>query len=94
MALRDILAAIARLVGRKPPSIRLPRPALYPIAVVAETWAWLTHGAEPQITVDGLKMSRKRMFFDPARARRELGYGARPASEAIADAVAWFRDAR
>lgn len=94
MALRDILAAIARLVGRKPPTIRLPRPALYPVAVVAEAWAWLMHGAEPQVTVDGLKMSRKWMFFDSSRARRELGYTARPAAEAIADAVAWFRAAR
>jgi len=91
MALRDILAAIARLVGRRPPTIRLPRPALYPVAVVAEAWAWLTHGAEPQVTVDGLKMSRKWMFFDSSRAQRELGYTARPAAEAIADAVAWFQ---
>ncbi len=91
MALREILAAIARLVGRKPPTLRLPRPALYPVAVLAEAWAWLTHGAEPQVTVDGLKMSRKWMFFDSSRARRELGYTARPAQEALADAVAWFR---
>ncbi len=92
MALREILVAIAGLVGRKPPTIRLPRPALYPVAVLAEAWAWLTHGAEPQVTVDGLKMSRKRMFFDSSRARHELGYTARPAAAAIADAVAWFRD--
>lgn len=91
MALRDILAAIARLVGRRPPTIRLPRPALYPVAVVAEAWAWLTHGPEPQVTVDGLKMSRKWMFFDSSRAQRELGYTARPAAEAIADAVTWFQ---
>ncbi len=91
MALREILAAIARLVGRRPPNVRLPRTALYPVAVVAQAWAWVTHGAEPQVTVDGLKMSRKWMFFDSSRARRELGYTARPAQEAIADAVAWFR---
>lgn len=93
MALREILAAIARLVGRKPPTLRLPRPALYPVAVLAEAWAWLTHGAEPQVTVDGLRMSRKWMFFDSSRARRELGYAARPAQDALADAVAWFRQA-
>ena len=91
MALREILAAIARLVGRKPPTIRLPRPALYPVALVAEAFAWLTHGAEPQVTVDGLRMSRKLMFFDSTRARSELGYTTRPALEAIADAVAWFQ---
>lgn len=92
LTLREILAAIAAIVGRDPPKIRLPRPALYPIALLAEAWAWLTRGPEPQITRDGLRMSRKKMFFDSSRARRELGYAARPAQIAIADAVAWFRD--
>lgn len=92
MALREILAAVARLTGRKPPTVRLPRPALYPVAVVAEAWAWLTRGTEPQVTVDGLKMSRKWMFFDSSRARRELDYATRPALDALADAVAWFRN--
>ena len=90
MALRDILAAIAQLAGRRPPTIRLPRALLYPVAMVAEAWAWATHGAEPQVTLDGLRMSRKKMFFDSARARQELGYTARPALDAIADAVHWF----
>ena len=31
------------------------------------------------------------MFFSSASAEAELGYRARPAREAIADAVAWFR---
>jgi dihydroflavonol-4-reductase len=30
------------------------------------------------------------MYFSTAKAMRELGYRPRPASEAIADAVAWF----
>ena len=31
------------------------------------------------------------MYFKSDKARRELGYVSRPASAAIADAVAWFR---
>lgn len=92
LALRDILAAIARLAGRKPPRIELPRLGLMPIAAMAEAWAWLTHGAEPQLTLDGLRMSRKKMYFDSTRAECELGYAHRPASPAIEAAVDWFRD--
>jgi dihydroflavonol-4-reductase len=33
------------------------------------------------------------MFFSSAKAERALGYRARPAREALADAVAWFRAA-
>jgi len=37
-------------------------------------------------------MAKKKMFFSSDRARRQLGYSWRPAAEALADAVAWFRD--
>ena len=43
------------------------------------------------LTVDALKMSRHRMFFSSAKAERELGYTHRPHGEALADALAWFR---
>jgi dihydroflavonol-4-reductase len=92
MALRDILAEIARLSGRRPPKIRVPHGAVLPIAVLAEAWARLFPGAgEPFVTVDGIRMARKKMFFSSAKAARELGYAPRPASRALADAVAWFR---
>lgn len=90
-SLRELLTSIARRCGRTPPRIKLPRRALYPIAYIAEAWAWLTHGDEPQITVDGLRMSKKKMYFDSRRAVNELGYQFRPAEEAIAAAVAWFQ---
>jgi dihydroflavonol-4-reductase len=91
LSLRAILGLVARLCGRKPPTIELPRRALYPVAWVQEWYARLRHGPEPQVTMDGLKMAAKKMYFDAGRARRELGYQSRPAGEAIADAVAWFR---
>jgi dihydroflavonol-4-reductase len=93
MALGEILAEIARQCGRRPPTIRIPHGAIYPVAVLAEAWARLIPSAgEPFVTVDGLKMARKKMFFSSAKAARELGYAARPAVQALSDAVAWFRD--
>src|SRR5262245_13754043 len=75
--LRDMLAEIARVVGRKPPRVRLPIAPLYPLALVAEGVGLVT-GREPFLTLDGLRMAGHHMFFDDARARRELGYSARP----------------
>jgi len=45
------------------------------------------------VTCDGLRMARKTMYFSSAKAKSTLGYRARPAQEALADAVAWFRHA-
>ena len=88
--LADMLADIARLVGRRPPTVKLPRTMLYPIAYGAEALARL-RGVEPFITMDGLRMARHHMFFDNSKARRELGYVSRPYVEGLADAIAWFR---
>jgi dihydroflavonol-4-reductase len=91
-SLSEILAAIARHMGRRPPRIRIPRSAIMPVAVMAEAVARRT-GREPFVTVDGLRMSKNRMFFTAAKAERELGYTARPYAEGISDAIEWFRQA-
>jgi dihydroflavonol-4-reductase len=88
--LGTMLADIAHIVGRRPPRLRLPIAALYPLALGAEMWARLS-GREPFATRDGLRMARHLMFFSDAKARRELGYTSRPYREGIADAIAWFR---
>ncbi len=91
MSLADILAAISILCGRKPPTIRIPHGLILPIAYMAEAWTRITGGSEPFVTVDGIKMARKTMYFSSSRAEQELGYSARPAVDAFRDAVAWFR---
>jgi dihydroflavonol-4-reductase len=91
MSLRDILAMISGLVGRAPPRVRLPYGVVLPIAYLAEGFAKLT-GHSGRITLEGVRMSRKHMFFSSAKAARELGYAWRPPVEAFEDAIRWFRD--
>jgi dihydroflavonol-4-reductase len=90
LSLAEILAKVARAVGRRPPRLRLPHGALFPVAVGAELAARMT-GREPLITRDTVRMSRKWMFFSSEKAARELGYRTRPVDEAITDAIGWFR---
>jgi dihydroflavonol-4-reductase len=89
--LGSMLADVANIVGRRPPTLRFPIAALYPVAFGAELWARLT-GKAPFATLDGLRMARHHMFFSDAKARRELRYTSRPYREAIADAIAWFKE--
>ncbi len=91
-SLRDMLAVIARLTGRKAPTVGLPRAPLYPLAWAAETVAQVT-GKEPFVTRDALRMASHHMFFSSAKAQRELSYQARPYEQALVDALAWFRAA-
>ena len=90
LMMRDVLAIIARQTGRAAPRIRLPIGPLVPLAAVLEWVAGFT-GKTPLMTPDVLKMARKKMFFSSAKAIRELGYTPRPAEQAVADALSWFR---
>ncbi len=92
MPLADILAVVARQTKRRPPSVKLPHSAIIPIAHLAEAWTLMVGGDEPFVTVDGVRMARKKMFFSSAKAERELGYCHRPADQALNDAVTWFCD--
>ena len=92
VSLAAMLGEIARIVGRKPPTLSLPVAPLFPLAALAEAVALIT-GREPFLTRDSLRMSRHHMFYSSAKAEAELGYHARPYAGALEDAVRWFRDA-
>lgn len=88
----DMLADVARLVGRKAPRLRIPRAVALPVAYASEAMARLT-GREPFATVDGIRMSEHRMFFTSAKAERDLGYRTRSYLLGLEDAIHWFRQA-
>ena len=90
MTLKEILYEVARLAGRRPPAVRLPHTLVMPVAAVSQIWA-RAFGGEPMATLDGIRMARKKMYFSSQKAKRALGYRPRPGIEALADAVAWFR---
>ncbi len=90
LSLEDILGHIAAICGRRAPTIKLAHNLILPVAYVAEAWARLVGGAEPLVTVDGVRLARKWMFFTSAKAERELGYGQRATETALSDAVEWF----
>ncbi|MBC6496722.1 MAG: NAD-dependent epimerase/dehydratase family protein [Alphaproteobacteria bacterium GM7ARS4] len=92
MKLGAIFRTAAKLGGHRGPFVRLPRHVLMPFAYINEALASFRHkGYEPLLTVTGVKLAKKHMFFSSQRAVDELGYAPRPAIEAIQTAVAWFR---
>ncbi|MBB4197928.1 dihydroflavonol-4-reductase [Rhodoblastus sphagnicola] len=86
----QFLSEICVMAGRRPPTLKIPRGALFPFAHAAEFLARFT-GKEPFATVDALRMAGYRMYFSSHKAQAELGYSARPYAQAIADALSWFR---
>lgn len=91
MTLKEILDVLARISGRRPPRVRLPHAAAY-MAGLADTLVSRLRGREPQIPLDGVRMSRHKMFVDSSRAVRELGFTPGPVEAALDRAVRWYSD--
>jgi dihydroflavonol-4-reductase len=90
LTLKEILQRIATITGRQPPRLRLPHNLILPVAYLLEGWARLTGAGEPRVTLDGVRLAKKHMFFSSQRAQRELGYNPRPVDAAFRDAVEWY----
>lgn len=91
MTLKEILYVLAAITGRRPPRVRLPHAAAY-VAGLADTIVARLRGREPQIPLDGVRMSRHKMFVDSSRAVRELGFLPGPVEPALERAVRWYCD--
>jgi dihydroflavonol-4-reductase len=90
MSLKDILESLASIARRPAPRVRVPH--WLPLAVAAADTAFArVRGGKPRFELDAVRLSRKKMFFSPQKAVRELGLPQTPVEEALARAVAWFR---
>lgn len=89
---RTILQMLSQITGMKPPKIRLPHQAILAMAYTNHFFSGLLLKREPGIPLEGVKLSRKKMFFDPGKAQRELGLPQTPVESALEKAVRWYCD--
>ncbi|HEY2476726.1 MAG TPA: NAD-dependent epimerase/dehydratase family protein [Candidatus Cybelea sp.] len=91
LSMDEIWTMLSEITGRPLPKWRAP----YALAIVAgcadELRSRIT-GAEPDVPLEGVRMSRERMYADSSNAQRDLEYRPSPVRHALERAVAWFRD--
>ena len=91
LTLKQILDKLAAITGLPSPRVRLPYFVALASGVVDTAFTgWLLR-KEPRVTLDAVRMGRKKMFVSSAKAERELGWKAGPVDEALRRAVEWFR---
>lgn len=88
--LKDIFRLMAGLTGRPVPRVRVPYVMALAAAYVDAAFARVVPGREPFASPVAVKLSRKKMFFSPNKAVRELGLPQTPILGALREAIAWF----
>lgn len=88
--LQKALQTLEEITGIPAPKMRVPYAVAYTAALVDEAISSMT-GKPPKAPIAGVRMAKYKMFFNPAKAIRELGLPQTPPRHALADAVDWFR---
>ncbi len=92
LTLAQILQTLAKITGRKAPTVRIPYAVAWCAGACSTGWAGVT-GRPPRVPLNGVRMARKRMWVSHEKAVRELGFNPGPAEAALTCAVKWFQGA-
>src|SRR5213080_3450832 len=87
LPLADIFRLLASITGGRAPRFRVPYALAWCSAAACEGFARVT-GRPPAVPLTAVRMARKRMYFSPAKAVRDLGLPQTEPRVALADAVA------
>ena len=88
--MQQMLLALAEITGIPVPKLKVPHWVALAAAHVDEGLSFFT-GQPPKAPLAGVRMAKYKMWFNPAKAVRELGLPQTPPRQALADAVEWFR---
>ncbi|HKW26202.1 MAG TPA: hopanoid-associated sugar epimerase [Terriglobales bacterium] len=92
LTLKQILDKLAAITGLPSPRVKLPYAVAMASGVVDTAVTGLLLRREPRVTVDAVRMGRKKMFVSSAKAEGELGWKIVPVDAALRRAVEWFRE--
>jgi dihydroflavonol-4-reductase len=92
MPMGAMLAQLAALTGLPAPRWQVPKAFALGVGGLSQMVEGRILKREPSVALESARMSTTNMMFDDRRARDELGYAPRPASEALEDSARWFAD--
>jgi dihydroflavonol-4-reductase len=88
--MKQAFTVLQEISGVPAPRFQIPYGVAWLAACVDETISKFT-GKPPKAPLAGVRMAAYKMFFNPAKAVRELGLPQTPPQQALADAADWFR---
>jgi len=91
LTLKQILDKLSAITGLPSPKVRLPYAVALASGVVDTAVTGMLLRREPRVTIDAVRMGRKKMFVSSAKAQADLDWTIVPVEAALRRAVDWFR---
>jgi dihydroflavonol-4-reductase len=91
LTLKQILDKLAAITGLPSPKLKLPYSVAFATGVVDTLVTGKLLKREPRVTLDSVRMGRKKMFVTSAKAEQALGWNPQPVDDALRRAVEWFQ---
>jgi dihydroflavonol-4-reductase len=92
VTMKEMLDLLADITGLPAPRVRVPYRPILALSYLNAGFCRIFPRITPRMTPETIRMSSHCMYFDPAKAVRELGFPQTPARDALAKAVEWFRE--
>lgn len=90
LSLKEILEMLSVVTGLPAPKVRIPYGLAYAVGAIDTLIEGYLLGKTPQVPIEGVRMARKKMYFDASKAQRELQFRPTSVKLALTRAVEWF----
>ena len=89
LTFKQLLGKLEQITGLPAPQSTIPYWIPYSVAWLEEK-VLNKLGRQPTVAIDGVKMSKQKMFYDASKAVTELGLPQSDIDQALTKAVTWF----
>lgn len=91
VTMKEFFELVCDVGGVKAPKLPIPKALGAAIALGMEMWSDHVSHEEPRATYRSIRYAQRHAWFDPGKARRELGLPSTPLRTTMKRAVDWFR---
>jgi dihydroflavonol-4-reductase len=92
LLLDDLWRMLSDVTAKPVPRMRVPYALILAIAYADEARCRMNRGARPYVPIEGVRMSRERMFADSSKAAAALHFRPGSVRDALERSVRWYRE--
>lgn len=91
LTLKQVLDKLSAISGVPSPTVKLPYAVAFVSGMFDTFFTGMVFHKEPRVTLDAVRMGRKKMWASSAKAERDLGWKPSPIDGALRRATEWFK---